>query len=387
MRFPCLAGLLLVSLLIQTGVRNDVQAQDAITAEQIRPHIEYLASPERRGRRGGGKVDARNYICSQFQQIGLIPLFSGRWSQEVPARSDSGGEAGQQGENLGGFIPGTDPELRKEWIIVNAHYDHLGTQWGIVYPGADDNASGVSMLIEVARQLKRAPLKRSVAFVAFDFEESLLWGSRWFMGHLPMELDQVKFCLTADMIGRSLGGLELPTVFVLGAEHSQIARDALSAATIPSGLEVAQLGADMIGTRSDYGPFRDQGIPFLFFSTGEHPDYHSPYDTPDKINYPKAARICTLIQQVLTAIGNNQNSVEWEAPAYQKLLEAQAVHRVTEQLLAADTEGDHKLSSVQRFFVSQVKAKTGYMVRIGKVSDDERKWIARTTQILMVTVF
>ncbi|HWL08549.1 MAG TPA: M28 family peptidase [Planctomicrobium sp.] len=370
---------------------ENTTAPPAITADQIRPHIEYLADKERQGRRGKGKHQAADYIISQFQGMGLYPLFSGRWTQEVPARvsdeSSGSGEAAQVGYNLGGFIPGTDPELKKEWIIVNAHYDHLGIQWGEVFPGADDNASGVSMLIEVARKLKVAPLKRSVAFVAFDFEESFLWGSRWFMGHTPMETDQIKFCVTADMIGRSLGGLTLPTVFVIGAEHSQVARDALSNAVVPVELEIAQLGADMIGTRSDYGPFRDQQIPFLFFSTGEHPDYHTPGDTADKIEYDKAARICTLIRDLLIEIGNTKTTLAWEQPVYQKLEEAKAVHRVTQQLLDAEAEGTVALSSMQRFFVSQVKAKSGYMVRVGRVSDDERKWVSRTAQMLLIAVF
>ncbi len=380
-------GVMVLALFTVASANEPVSVQGPIKADHIRPHIEYLAAPERGGRQGKGKLESRKYIISKFEQAGLLPLFSGSWSQVVPSRGGTGGEAAQEGANLGGFVPGTDPHLKNEWIIVNAHYDHLGMIWGQVYPGADDNASGVSMLIEVARHIKENPLKRSVAFVAFDFEESLLWGSRWFMGHTPMKPEQIKFCLTADMIGRSLGGLGLPTVFVIGAEHSQLVRDGLANATIPPELEVAQLGADMIGTRSDYGPFRDQEIPFLFFSTGEHPDYHAPTDTADKIDYEKASRICTLIRDLLNYVGNSGQPLEWEPPVYQKLEEARSVHRVTEQLLLAESEGTIQLSSMQRFFVSQVKGKTGYMVRVGRVSDEERKWIARTAQILLVTVF
>jgi len=353
----------------------------------LRKHVAFLASPEAGGRSGRGKAIARDYIVREFIRAGARPFFDGEWIQPVPGQIGLSGEAGPEGENIGACVPGTDPKLRDEWIVINAHYDHLGRYRGELYPGADDNASGVAMLLEVSRMVAAAPLKRSVAFVAFDFEESLLWGSRWFIGHTPVPVEQIKFCITADMIGRSLGGMGLPTVFVMGAEHSQAAREALENVPVPAGLEVAELGADMIGTRSDYGPFRDHEIPFLFFSTGEHPDYHQPGDTPDKIDYPKAARIVTLIDELGQRLGNSTEPIAWEMPVYQKLKEAQAVHRVTEQLLEADAGGEIKLSATQRFFVSQVKSKTGYMLRVKKVSDDERKWVARTALLLLISVF
>ncbi|WP_437225266.1 M28 family peptidase [Planctomicrobium sp. SH661] len=354
---------------------------------RVRAHISYLASPELRGRSGRAKAAARDYIVREFHQNGVEPFFDGQWVQPIPGQTSFTGEPGPPGENIGGCVRGTDPILRDEWIVINAHYDHLGVRNGQTYPGADDNASGVAMLLEVSKQIASAPLKRSVAFVAFDFEESLLWGSRWFIGHTPVEIEQIKFCITADMIGRSLGGLGLPTVFVMGAEHSSVIRSALNSSPERPGLEVAQLGADMIGTRSDYGPFRDQQIPFLFFSTGEHPNYHTPEDTPDRIDYPKATRIIELITGLVQILGNTSDELKWEAPEYQKLEEAKAVLRVTEQLIDAENDGRIKLSATQRFFVTQVKSKTGYMVRKQKVSDDERKWVARTAQLLLLSVF
>ncbi|SFI40389.1 M28 family peptidase [Planctomicrobium piriforme] len=384
---PLLARNCLAALFFAFAACNSSRAQTTITGDDLRPHISYLAAAEREGRRNDGKVEARDYIVGRFQAAGLSPLFDGSWRQVVPARTEGGGEEGQSGENMGAFVPGTDAVLKDEWIVINAHYDHLGVWRGQVYPGADDNASGVSMLLEVARQISAKPLKRSVAFVAFDFEESLLWGSRWFIGHTPMEVEQIKLSVTADMISRSLGGLGLPTVFLMGAEHSEVVRTTVQETPTPEGLEVAQLGVDMIGTRSDYGPFRDQRIPFLFFSTGEHPDYHTPRDTPERVDCDKAGRVCTLILQLVNTIGDGAESPEWEEPQYQKLEEARAVFRVTEQLMEADESGDITLSSMQRFFVSQVNSKTSYMLRRKRVSDDERKWVARTAQLLLLSVF
>jgi hypothetical protein len=363
------------------------EAAPLITADDVRGHIEFLADPQREGRSGEGKIEARKYIVSRMKAQGLRPLFDGSWTQTVPARKALDGEEVPAGENIGGFVPGTDPRLKDEWIIVNAHYDHLGKRHGKIYPGADDNASGVSMVIEVAGQLARNPTRRSVAFVCFDFEESMLWGSRWFIGHTPMDVSQIKMCLTADMIGRSLGGLGLNTVFVMGAEHSGLVREALETVTVPDKLELAQLGADMVGTRSDYGPFRDQEIPFLFFSTGEHPDYHTPRDTPDRINYEKVGRVSSLILALTRELGNAESPIAWEQPEFQKLEEARAIHRVADQLLTSDAAGKIDLSEVQRFFITQVHSKTGFMVREQRVSDEERKWICRTAQMMLITIF
>lgn len=382
------SGICLLLLILHQPEPLSAQEIPPRLEARVRAHINYLASPELGGRSGRAKSLARDYIIREFARNGVQPFFQeASWVQPIPGQRNLTGSLGPGGENIGGCVRGTDPVLREEWIILNAHYDHLGIYNGELYPGADDNASGVSMLLETARHLAAHPLKRSVAFVAFDFEESLLWGSRWFIGHTPVAVEQIHFCLTADMIGRSLGGLGLPTVFIMGAEHSETARMALAESSIPAGLEVAQLGADMIGTRSDYGPFRDQEIPFLFFSTGEHPDYHTPGDIPERIDYSKAARIIELITELVQTLGNTSAELKWESPQYQKLAEAEAVYRITTQLLDEDDAARIKLSITQRFFVSQVKAKTGYMVRNQKVSDDERKWIARTAQLLLISVF
>src|SRR4029077_10487164 len=107
-----------------------------------------------------------------------------------------------QGANVGARLIGTDPQRRDEWIIVSAHYDHLGVRGGVLYPGADDNASGVAMMLEVARAFVQAPERprRSVLFIGFDLEEVGLFGSRYFVEHPPVPLDRVKLFVTADMI-------------------------------------------------------------------------------------------------------------------------------------------------------------------------------------------
>ena len=377
----------LAALLSVTRELHGEPPDESITAEELKPHVTYLASPERKGRDDWGKIEAGDYIIQHFREFKLQPLFSDEYVQAVPDFSDDSHDPVILGRNIAGFVPGIDPELKREWIIINAHYDHLGIRRGQVYAGADDNASGVSMLLEVARRFAARPGKRSMAFVAFDLEEHRLWGSRWFLAHCPIDQDSIKFCLTADMIGRSLGGLDLPTVFVMGSETSAQGSQALDEAHIPKGLELARLGTDIIGIRSDYGPFWLEQIPFLFFSTGEHPDYHQPTDTIEKLDFAKAAKISTVIGEVARTLSDNPDSLTWEVERAPDLSEVQAVNQVAAHLLAADDAGEFELTNVQRFYVSQVKAKSDYMLKHKKYSASERKWLVRATQLMMYSIF
>ncbi len=361
-----------------------------ITAAQVRPHVEFLASPERAGRSYQGKTAAADYIVKHFKQLGLQPLFGNSYLQHLPDWQNARAERPiYVGANIGAVLPGSDPELQHEWIILNAHYDHLGIRDGVLYPGADDNASGVAMLLESARAISQSPSRprRSIAFVAFDFEERLLWGSRWFVAHPPCDLKQIKFCLTADMLGRSLGNMPMRNVFIMGTEHVPELRARLQGCNSAVNLELSLLGADMVGTRSDYGPFRDEGIPFLFFSTGEHPDYHTPQDTPDKIEYDKLADISTLMARLTLDLAQQPLAPVWSPGNPRELIDARTIHRITAQIMAADDAGLMNLGGLHRPFVSQLHAKTGYALRRGKMSPDERVWLIRATQFLLVSVF
>ncbi|QDU39379.1 Aminopeptidase S [Maioricimonas rarisocia] len=386
-----LAFLLLLSPLVSLHAADPVAAGGpaAITAEDVRPHIELLAGPDFRGRSGLDALRTARYMAAHFKAVGLQPLFDGEFLQPIPGATEAGKQTRVIGRNVGALLPGSDPELKDEVIIISAHFDHLGVREGQTYAGADDNASGVSMLLETARRfasLEEKP-RRSIAFVGFDLEERMLWGSRWFAAHPPWPLEQVKLFITADMIGRSLGDLPLPLVFVLGSEHSTEVRELLDSTSVPDQLSIARLGIDLIGTRSDYGPFRDREVPFLFFSTGEHPDYHTPQDTPERIDYPKVARVSTFIADLTTAVANTDEPPKWTEPQVADVEEARTLNRITSLLLEADKGPEIQLGGMQRFFVSQVHSKTDYIVRRGDISAAERKWLTRAAQLLMLSVF
>lgn len=360
-----------------------------ITPAQVRPHVEYLASPALAGRDGEGAEKAAEYITKRFREMGLSPLFGQEYSQPIP---DSTGPDGKQtviGRNIGAIWPGSDPQLKHEVILLGAHYDHLGVRHGQIYPGADDNASGVAMMLETARLVSMLPVKprRSIVFVGFDMEEELLYGSRWFAAHPPFPMTDIKLMVTADLIGRSLGDLPLPLVFLFGLECGAGMEEMVTQVGVPEGLEVGRLGVDFIGTRSDYGPFRDQRIPFLFFSTGEHPDYHTPRDTPDRIDYGKLARISSLMASLIVQVANSADCPTWNTSPQPDLEEARTLERVTEVMLTEEAAGHRKLSSTVRFVASQTLSKTRYMRERGVLTAEERVWLRRSAQFLLLSAF
>jgi hypothetical protein len=362
-------------------------------ASDVRPHVEFLAAPEREGRPGGRADEAADYIVDQFQKCGLQPLFGedrserDAYFQAIPDSSNEDGEAALMGRNIGAVLPGSDPKLKDEIVILSAHYDHLGVRNGALFAGADDNASGVAMLLEVAERLSKAKTapKRTIAFVAFDLEERMLFGSQWFAAHLPWPEKNVKLFLTADMIGRSLGNLALPSVFVLGSEHAPHLKTVLDEIGEPKGLEVARLGIDLIGTRSDYGPFRDRKIPFLFFSTGQSDVYHSPRDVPVTIDYQKLARVTGLIERITVAAANDDVAPEWTDDLQPNLDEAKTLNRIASRLL--DEAEARRLSPLQLLTIGQAKSRTEAILDRGTMTIDERSWLVRLSQVMLISVF
>lgn len=358
----------------------------AITVADVKPHVEFLAAPRMAGRSGETARAAADYIRGHFERLGLKPLFEGSYYQEIPASRAEGVEGGVMGRNVGAILPGRDPARRDEYIIVSAHYDHLGVRDGRIFAGADDNASGVAMMLEVARSLAaESPPECSVAFVGFDLEERMLWGSRWFASNPPRPLEDLRLFITADMVGRSLGRLDLPTVFVLGSEHAPRLKQTLDAVTPPEGLEVSRLGIDLIGTRSDYGPFRDRKIPFLFFSTGQSAVYHTPADVPETIDYEKLARVTQLVRDIVRTNAADPARPTWFAAPPPDLDEAQTLYRIATLLLESDR--GTKLSDVQRLVVSHAQNRTKQIVERGTMTADERNWLTKVAQVMLLTVF
>ncbi|MFP4366524.1 MAG: M20/M25/M40 family metallo-hydrolase, partial [Bacteroidales bacterium] len=175
-------------------------------AERLKDHVAVLASDSLEGRGLGtrGKVIAKNYIAGHFHSFGLIPV-DGDYFQNFEMRV---GLAWVQGSNVIGYLKGADPDLQSEFIVIGAHYDHLGYEdkngQRIIYPGADDNASGTASLIELARYFSqnREKMGRSIIFIAFDAEESGLIGSEKFLNMSEaFGKNNIKAMFSLDMVG------------------------------------------------------------------------------------------------------------------------------------------------------------------------------------------
>jgi len=367
-----------------------------VRADVVRPHVEYLASPKLEGRgTSRGKQLALDYITKHFESLHLAPLFDdSRFVQEIPGSRDARGEQTSVGRNIGALLAGSDPALRDEYVIISAHYDHLGIgKDGRVYCGADDNAGSVAMMLELARAFARAGQapRRSVVFLSCDLEEKMLWGSRYFAAHPPWPLSRVKLFITAEMIGRTLGDLPMKTVFVLGSEHGEGLQDVVKRVPLPPELDVAHLGIDIIGTRSDYGPFQSEKVPFLFFSGGEHPDYHTPRDTADRVDFDRVARVSNLIGEVCQVVANADKPPEWtDSPAHE-LDEVRTLFGITDLALktdaAAEEAGRPHLGKTQRFALTNMHTRTAKILERGSVDPAERPWLVRAAQVLLLTVF
>jgi hypothetical protein len=228
-------------------------------------------------------------------------------------------EAAQQTSwNVAGLWPGTDPALRDETILVTSHYDHLGVQNGKLYAGANDNASGVAAMLEVARLVAERRLPRSVLFVSFGSEEQLMLGSYHYVAHPLRPLETTVAVLNLDMIGRneehtaeSLGAYELTAsqsnqLNLVGAVFSRDLEALLTNEAPASGLELSTK-FDRDSTmralfRCDHLPFLQKGIPAVWLFGGFHPGYHEPIDTVDRLDFDKLSRVVRLTVGAVRAL-------------------------------------------------------------------------------------
>jgi Zn-dependent M28 family amino/carboxypeptidase len=204
--------------------------------------------------------------------------------------------------NLAGLVPGTDPKLKNEIIVVSAHHDHLGHHEGKVYYGADDNGSGTSGILELARQVAHAKPKRTILFLSVSGEENGLLGSAAFLAAPPLDLARIKADINLDMIGRGKDEELHVTPAKIDGAVTTLTLEARKAAE-KRGIALGA-GAEAYWTRSDHYNFVKKGIPALFFFAGMHEDYHQPTDTVDKINFAKMARIVGLSKDLVLAVAN-----------------------------------------------------------------------------------
>ncbi|HWP43465.1 MAG TPA: M28 family peptidase, partial [Blastocatellia bacterium] len=232
-----------------------------------------------------------------------------------------------KGVNVAGILEGSNPQLSSQYVIIGAHYDHLGLGGpeslaarpeGDIHHGADDNASGTSALIELARVMAadRSKIGRSILFLAFSGEELGLLGSAAYTKNPIVPLKSTVAMLNMDMIGRLRNG----SLFVGGVGTSPAWKPLLeklnAAAPAPASASSngaaarfkLSFGQDGFGA-SDHQSFYVRDIPVLFFFTGTHDDYHRPSDTAEKINVEGISQVARLVREVATFVANEDQAI------------------------------------------------------------------------------
>jgi aminopeptidase YwaD len=299
---------------------------------RVRADIDYLASDALEGRGTGtpGNDSAAAYLAREYARLGLTKIerattcpemragvrecVIGRaaYLQYFSARSAAAAHAGLSGalptQNVIAMQPGTDPALRSEYVVIGAHYDHLGRSSfdaldpdakNAIHHGADDNASGTAAVLELARRFHATPARRSIIFVNFSGEELGDLGSQYFVDNPPVPLDSITAMLNFDMVGR----LRNDKLIVYGVTTATEMRDIVdSANTAQPPLAITALG-DGFGP-SDHASFYGKKIPVLQFFTDMHEDYHKATDVASKINVPGEARVIDYAERVARSIAN-----------------------------------------------------------------------------------
>jgi Zn-dependent M28 family amino/carboxypeptidase len=260
-----------------------------IDSERLMSTVATLADPKWEGRAAGspGGLAARAYVVERFTSAGLHPVSGAYVHPFKYARMTMGGKQEGEGANVLGICAGTDSKL--PYFVVSAHYDHVGVRDGQIYPGADDNASGVAVILELAAFCQKTPFRHSILFAAFDAEERGLQGARALLVKPPVPKERIGLNLNLDMVSRS----DKREIFVAGPYHTpdlkapleEVAKRAPVTVLFGHDKPVAIAGGVEDWTnQSDHGPFHDAKIPFVYFGVEDHADYHKPTDTADKIN-------------------------------------------------------------------------------------------------------
>lgn len=259
-----------------------------VDAEALMGDLVILSSDDMAGRAPGteGSERARAHILARFQALGVEPgLGEGGWLQAFRVAPSERAPAGVQGLNIVGRVEGrTHPD---RYIVITAHYDHEGVRNGQVYNGADDNASGTAALIELARLLQQTPPDHSVLLVALDAEEQGLLGAQAFLEDPPVPIEAMVLNLNLDMIARGDNGI----LWAVGTHQTPALADVIDNVPTPPGLTLMRghdtpgdIGRDNWVGLSDQAAFFARGVPFIFFSVDDHPDYHQPTDDAERID-------------------------------------------------------------------------------------------------------
>ena len=278
------------------------KALERVTIADLKRHCVTLASDAFEGREAGanGGKAACAYLQTELRKVtGISAAGTSGWLQEFAPDY----------RNVLAVLPGSDPELSKEVIVIGAHYDHVGRgnqtnsfgPFGYIHNGADDNASGTAALLELIEafsSLTPAP-RRTVLFAFWDAEEVGLLGSKHWARQPTRPLNDIRLVLNVDMLGRLREG----KLTVMGWRSAAGLRARLTAVN-PLG-DLHYLYTPTVIADSDHYPFYEAGIPSIHFDTGKHEDYHRPSDDADKLNYEGIQRLSEMVFRLAFTAAND----------------------------------------------------------------------------------
>ncbi|HLJ57533.1 MAG TPA: M28 family peptidase [Chthonomonadaceae bacterium] len=297
---------------------------ESISANSLRGHLSFIASDalEGRGTPSRGLDIAAEYIAAQFRRAGLEPAGDDGYFQTATV-SKRGSDTPERARNVIGILRGSDPVLKDTYVMVTAHYDHLGIRQvqGVpaIFNGADDDGSGTVSVIELASALGAAKTRcrRSIVFMTFYGEERGLLGSRYYGAHPAVPVAKTIADVNLEQIGRTddIEGPRVSAASMTGYDFSDVG-PIFHAAGEAVGVDVSKhkFNSDSFFARSDNQALADLGVPAHTICTAyEFPDYHQPGDHWDKIDYANMAKIDRMVALGLMTIADSPSEPHWNA--------------------------------------------------------------------------
>jgi hypothetical protein len=349
--------------------------------DRLKATVTHLASDDMKGRRAGspeGEKAAR-WMAAEFEKIGLKKVAPDGYLQPFKMKPD-----GSDAFNVVGRLDGTGDEV----VVLGCHHDHLGVKNDAVFNGADDNASGCAVLLEVARlcvEAKEKP-KRSILFCSFDGEERLLSGSRYFVGSGLVDMSRVAAMACLDMMGGNFFPRDTRSLYALGAENSPEIQGVLRKISV-EGLDVRPMGINLIeplgeiAARSDYGSFRVKKVPFVFFSTGQPWTYHKPEDDVERLNFAKMEKGVLYVRQVVAALASLEARPTYAKQQGLTIDDLKGVSDIIRRVLEHPEDLD--LSDEEQAGLKSTVARLDEIVKSGAVGPEHSEFLQKTGASLM----